>query len=165
MPVDELEELGRALEGELEWIRARRTKAAWPEVQARLGMEKKPIAFGGVTPEHVRAAVRVIARNAALRLEELQYRADPARVGALWDRLARLADEEAERHRQETSARLGQVFANAAENVDFWKRQMEGAKHVLVLLCKTCGAPQERTRDFRCGYCGGELFRRREDES
>jgi len=78
--------------------------------------------------------------------------------------LARLAEEEAERHRQAASGRLGQIFSNAAENVDYWKSQMEGAKQVLVLLCKTCGAPQEKTRDFRCGYCGGELFRRREEE-
>lgn len=160
----ELEELELALEGELEWIRARRTKAAWPEVQARLGLEQKPIAFGGVTPEHVRAAVRLLARNAALRLEELQHRVERARASALWDRLARLADEEAERHRQASGARLGQVFANAAENVDFWKSQWDGAKNVLVLLCKTCGAPQEKTRDYRCGYCGGELFRRQEEE-
>jgi hypothetical protein len=127
-------------------------------------MPGKPIAFGGVTPEHVRAAVRVVARNAAVRLEELQYRtADPGRVRRFWDRLGRLADEEAERQRQAGAARLGQVFANAAENVDFWKGQWEG-KNVVVLLCKTCGAPQEKTRDFRCGYCGGELFRRREEE-
>lgn len=164
MSANELEELERALEGELEWIRARTNKAAWPEVQTHCGLQKTPIAFGGVTPEHMRAVVRVIARNAAVRLEELQYRADGERVRALWDRLGRLADEEAERHRRGASARLGQVFANATENVDFWKDQWQGAKNVLVLLCKNCGAPQEKTRDFRCGYCGGELFRRREDE-
>jgi hypothetical protein len=159
----DLDSLERSLDEALEWIRARMNKKDWPEVQQRYGLKPTPIAFGGVTADHVRAVMRLAGRDAAAQLEQLQHTADRGRVTALWDRLCRLAEEEVERHRRGASGRLGQVFVNAAENVDFWREQMAGSKSVIVLLCKTCGAAQEKTRDFRCEYCGGDLFQRQED--
>jgi len=158
----DLDGLERSLDEALSWIRARMNKAAWPEVQARYGLKPTPIAFGGVTPDHVRAVVRMAARDAALQLERIQQSADSGRVEAFWNRLVCLADEEAERHRRASSSKLGQVFSNATESVDFWRAQWAGAKNVIVLLCKNCGAAQEKKRDFTCEYCGGDLFHRKE---
>jgi hypothetical protein len=158
-----LEELGRALDEALEWIRARANKAGWPEVQKKYGLAVTPIAFGGVTPDHMRAVVRALTREVAGRLDAIQRQEDVAAVQAFWNRLVVLAEQEAARQKAGAAGRLGGVFTHAAENVDFWKEQMEGMKNVVVLLCKNCGAAQEQTRNFKCAYCDGDLFRRPEE--
>lgn len=151
------------LEQHLAWVRDRaRDKASWPAVQQHYGLPPTPIAFGGVTPKHVQDVVQQIVRLAATQLDALGTQADPARVEALWNRLAQVTEHEAKAHQARAAGNLGQIFQNATANVDFWQQKQEGWSLQLTLICKSCGAAQQKTRDFKCSYCSGDLFRRRE---
>jgi len=158
---DPLAQIEETLEQHLAWVRDRaRDKAAWPAVQQHYGLPPTPIAFGGVTPDHVRAVVQQLVRLAATQLDALGTTVAPARIEALWNRLAELADTEAKQQASRASGSLGHIFQNATANVDFWQQKHEGWSLQLTLICKSCGAAQQKTRDFKCSYCSGDLFRR-----
>jgi DNA-directed RNA polymerase subunit RPC12/RpoP len=52
---------------------------------------------------------------------------------------------------------LGDIFANATASVGQYPWQGRPMPKQ-VLICATCGAPQEKERRFECNYCGGDLF-------
>jgi hypothetical protein len=94
---------------------------------------------------------------------------DPAKVNALWTRLAELVDREtgAPPNAPPPAAGLGlgSIFQNATASVG--KEPWAGMTYSnrLTLICKNCGSPQQKPRDFQCVYCGGPLFRHPGDPS
>ena len=49
---------------------------------------------------------------------------------------------------------LGEVFAGAAAQP---QAQPQPAPHGTILRCSHCGAPQQQTGQFTCGFCGGQI--------
>jgi len=112
----------------------------------------------------------VVLRYAA-ELEAAAAHLPEAVTNAGFGRLTRVVDDERRAHRQwqeekkPKSKFLGNILANATASVDdpFWTAFRW--KPNFVAICKTCGAPQERERDFRCRYCRGHLFQSPNEES
>ena len=154
------------LEQHLVWVRAQaKDKKAWPAVQQHYGLAVTPIAFGGVTGPHIKAVVQQLVKQAAAQLDGVSGE-DPERTSRLWDHLAGLAEREATAHTAAATAGagLGQIFQNATAHVDFWQEKMGDWRKPVTLICKNCGASQQKTRDFKCTFCGGDLFRRTGDD-
>lgn len=58
-------------------------------------------------------------------------------------------------------SRLGGIFANVRSTKNLAKEQNKKHewKDSLTLSCEGCGAPQEKSGDMRCEYCGGRLVK------
>lgn len=169
----ELDELEATLEQHLRFVRERaRAASAWGEVVQFYGLDPGAHAggFGAVSADQLRAAVQAVVLRAARYLETLERAgADPARVEALWSRLGALAQTECTAHAGGGAAPkrdlgLGSIFKNATASVG--QHPWDGLTYetTLTLICKTCGAAQRKSRDFRCAYCRGDLFRRKGDD-
>lgn len=152
----------------------------WAAVASHYGL---PDVTGGSTPvpaEQVALALEALVGQARAHLGQLKRGQGVPRdvVRALGMRLDRLAEMELERYRRASApedeaapgapgggGRLGSIFANVTATASMspgarsqqWQRQV-------TLECRTCGAPQQETRNFECAYCGGELFRRQTGE-
>lgn len=153
--------LEEQLEAHLTYVRAAaKSPARWPEVQRHYGLPVEAAPFGVVSPTQLHAVVQAIVLGAARQLETIT--APHAELERLWQRLGRLAADEANAHAAASSPKsnlgLGSIFAHATAHVG--KEWWAGMKYDynLVALCRQCGAAQEKARDFKCGYCGGPLF-------
>lgn len=58
-------------------------------------------------------------------------------------------------------SRLGGIFANVRSTKNLVEEQNKKHewKDSLTLRCEGCGAPQEKSGDMRCEYCGGRLVK------
>ncbi len=149
------------LDEHLAYVReAAKTPARWPDVQRHYGVPVEPAPFGVVSPTQVHTVVQAIVLAAARQLDAMA--APTPDLEWLWQRLGRLAADEANAHRAATAPKsslgVGGIFANATAHVgkEWWANMKY--EHTLVALCRTCGAAQEKARDFKCSYCGGALF-------
>jgi hypothetical protein len=129
------------------------------EIEATFAGE---IAAARAGADAARAKELVLA--AARELDALVATVPAARLNDAWDRLSKLALDERQAPARKPS-RLGNLFANATAHVDDspfkdvkWDRRF-------LVLCRSCGAPQQTPRDFRCAYCGGDVFRRPDEGS
>lgn len=52
---------------------------------------------------------------------------------------------------------VGSIFANAAATAGKAPWQSVKVPASAVLVCVTCGAPQQKPLDFRCPYCGNPI--------
>jgi hypothetical protein len=111
------------------------------------------------------ARVKSLVLAAAKELDALVATVPAARLNDAWDRLSKLAlDERQAEAKPRKPSRLGNLFANATANVeDSPFKDVKWERRFLV-LCTSCGAPQQTPRDFKCAYCGGDVFRRPEEE-
>jgi len=81
-------------------------------------------------------------------------------------RLARIVEHETERYlravaaagQPKRSSGIAAIFQNAVETARLspwanleWDRR-------LTVTCRTCGAPQLTRREFRCEFCGSDMF-------
>jgi len=156
-------ELEATLDRELAFVREHaRTEGKWGEVLARYRITAQaPAKFPSIA--NVRAVVNALVIQCAVECEAILH-ADPAAT-ALWHRLTRVVDEEQRAHaaflppEKPKSKLLGNLFANATASVneEFWTAFKWSDR--FVAICKSCGAPQEKARDFKCRYCRGDLFR------
>ena len=113
----------------------------------------------------VGARVNALVLAAAKELDALVSTVPAARLNDAWDRLSKMAlDAKQTEARPRKPSRLGNLFANATANVeDSPFKDVKWERRFLV-LCTSCGAPQQTPRDFKCAYCGGDVFRRPEEE-
>lgn len=141
--------------------------SAWVEACRYYGLVIQGRSAGPATVDEVANALRVVMVRAAAELERVQaaFDEDDDRVQRLWDRLAGLIPKEAEVYKARITPKAGGlglagIFENAQASVGkHWWSDMKFDLRI-TLICKTCGAPQQKTRDFVCAYCGGDLFRR-----
>jgi hypothetical protein len=162
-----LQQFEATLEQHVRFVReGARTPEAWKAVAAFYGLPPPASASGPVSVPEMVAALLALVLQAARHLETIPVdEDDQERVEALWNRLVGLVDDEGQAYEASLAPRaaklgLASIFENATASVgkhawSNWKMDRR-----LVLLCKTCGAAQEKTRDFRCSYCRGDLFRR-----
>lgn len=158
-----LDEFEANLNQHLQYVReSARDPAAWERARAHYGVPAGIAPVIGKAPAaQVKAVLQKVVVSAATHLESIQAHEDPARVDALWTRLGRIVDEEMKAYAAPSAgAGLGSIFQNATANVG--KEPWAGMKwdEQIVLLCKSCGASQQKTRDFKCTFCSGDLFRR-----
>jgi len=113
----------------------------------------------------VAARVNALVLAAARELDALVGTAPAARLNDAWDRLSRMALEARQADaRPRKPSRLGNLFANATANAaDSPFANVKWERRILV-LCTSCGAPQQTPRDFKCAYCGGDVYRRPDEE-
>jgi ribosomal protein L37E len=157
-----LDALDQILEAHLAFVRdAARTPVRWPDVQRHYGLHVEAAPFGAVSATQVHAVVQAIVLGVAREVEKLG--ASDADCSVMWTRLGRLAIDEASAHADSIKPKtnnlgLGNIFANATAQVgkEWWAGMKYDEK--IVALCRSCGAAQERTRDFKCAYCGGAMF-------
>ncbi len=149
------------LDAHVSYVRgAAKNPGSWPDVQRHYGLPVEPAPFGAVSAAQVHAVMQAIVLGAARQLETTS--APPTELERLWQRLGRLAADEANAQAATVAPKsnlgLGGIFANATAHVG--KEWWAGMKydHVLMAICRTCGAAQEKPRDFKCSYCGGALF-------
>jgi hypothetical protein len=116
-------------------------------------------------PAEVGARVNALVLAAAKELDGLAATVPAARLNDAWDRLSRTAlDAKQAEGKPRKPSRLGNLFANATANVeDSPFKDVKWERRFLV-LCTSCGAPQQTPRDFKCAYCGGDVFRRPEED-
>ena len=107
------------------------------------------------------ARVSGLVLAAAKELDALVGIVPAARLNDAWDRLSRMAlDAKQAEAKPRKPSRLGNLFANATANVaDSPWANVKWERRFLV-LCRSCGAPQQTPRDFKCAYCGGDVFQR-----
>jgi hypothetical protein len=157
-------ELEAVLDRELAFVRAAaRRPGGFKEVLARYGNGSAP-ATAPATPTvaQLRTVVNALVLQCAAALEQAP---DGRAAVALWQRLTRIVDEEGRAYEELAGAEkprsklLGNILQNATASVndEFWTRFKWSER--LVALCKTCGAPQQKARGYRCRYCGGDMFR------
>ena len=134
------------------------------EIEAAFAREIEA-ARAGTGAAEVGARVNALVLAAAKELDALVGAVPPARLNDAWDRLSKLAlDARQAEAKPRKPSRLGNLFANATANVgDSPFNNVKWERRFLV-LCTSCGAPQQTPRDFKCAYCGGDVFRRPEDE-
>lgn len=156
-------ELEQTLDRELSFVHEKaRTPGGWAEVQARYQITA-PLPKAAPSAQQLRMVVNGLVLQCAQALEQAGDRSEAAH--ALWLRLCRTVDEEGRAHQEwlgpqkPRSKLLGNIMANATASVneEFWTAFKWNAR--VVALCKTCGAPQQTPRDYKCGYCGGDIFR------
>lgn len=166
---DRLHALDETLDAHVRYVlESAGVPATWVTACQYYGLVVQGRSAGAATVDEVADALRIVALRAATELERAQ-REDPEldedRVERLWDRLARLVPTEAEVYRARITPRtgglgLGSIFENAQASVGkHWWSEMKFEARI-TLICKVCGAPQQKSRDFTCVYCGGDLFRR-----
>lgn len=145
---------------------------AWDAVFAHYGLAPEPPharleearrlgLTAGATPTEVRRALDVMAARALTELRRVASPSD-ARARQLEARLSTLPADEARRYEAEVPKRapraagVASVFARALETSKQvpWAQPIDSTS---VLTCPTCGAPQERSLDFRCRHCGGKI--------
>jgi hypothetical protein len=155
-------ELEATLERELSLVRAAaRRPDGWRDVLERYRIAAAPPP-GPPTVAQLRLVVNALVLQCAAALEQAP---DGKSALALWQRLTRVVDEEGRAHAEwlgppwPPSQLLGNILRNATASVhdELWARFQWSER--LVALCKTCGAPQQKARDYRCRYCGGDMFR------
>lgn len=145
---------------------------AWDAVLAHYGLAPEPPharleearrlgLSAGATPTEVRRAFEAMVARALAELWRVAPPHDPS-ASKLAARLSALPAEEARRYEAEVPKRapraagVASVFARALET----SKQVPWAQPIdatTVLSCPTCGAPQERSLDFRCRHCGGKI--------
>jgi hypothetical protein len=167
-----VEELEATLDRELAFVRERaRAEGRWgEEVLSRYRIEAvAPAKLPSVA--NVRVVVNALVLQCAVECEKILSAAPhDARATALWHRLTRVVDDEQRAHaaflppEKPKSKLLGNLFANATASVneEFWTAFKWSDR--FVAICKSCGAPQEKARDFKCRYCRGDLFRGPDEE-
>jgi hypothetical protein len=154
-------ELAASLDAELGFVRTRMGSIAdWEEVTARYGL---PAPAAAPTHPEQHAVLSHIIVAHARALEQIAPASPPALVRSLWDRLAREAAAAATPPKPRSKF-LGNLFVNATASVNDGPFAHIRWDSRIVVLCKNCGAPQERPREGRCSYCSGELFQRSEEE-
>lgn len=166
MTIDELE---ATLDRELAIVRQEaRVDGGWARVLERYQIQALP-PKAKPTAQQVRVVVNGLVMQCALALDQTGDKGP--RALALWQRLCRTVEEEGRAHQEflgpakPKSKLLGNIMANATASVneEFWTQFKWNER--IVALCKTCGAPQQKSRDYRCKYCGGEMFRGMEFEN
>lgn len=167
--MSELEAFESNLDAHVRWVReSARAPSAWERARAHYGVPPGIAPVTGAAPAaQVRAVLQAVVLRAAHHLESLQAHADPARLDALWARLGQLVEHETKAYEQSTGGaapaggRLGGLFANATAHVgkEPWAG-MEWSQQITV-LCRACGAAQAESRESKCRYCSGDLFKRR----
>ncbi len=167
--MSELDAFESNLDAHVRWVReSARDPAAWEQAPSHYGVPPGIAPLTGPAPvAPVRAVLQAIVLRAAHHLESLQAHADPTRLDALWTRLGELVEREAHEYQQAVGpaapapSRLGGIFANATASVG--KEPWAGMQwsNQITVLCRSCGAAQAESRETKCRYCGGDLFRRR----
>jgi len=156
MTPDEIEEV---LDRELAFVRERaRVDGGWAEVLQRYTIPSLPPKKPSV--QQLRIVVNALVMQAALALEQSGERTP--RAQQLWQRLCQVVDAEGRAHQEFVKPRsklLGNIMNNATASVneEFWTAFKWNER--VVCLCKTCGAPQQKAADYKCRYCGGDMFR------
>jgi hypothetical protein len=155
-----LDEIEQVLDRELAFVREKaRVDGGWAEVLQRYTIQalppKKPSA------QQLRVVVNALVMQAALALDQSGDRSP--RAQQFWQRLMQVVDTEG-RAQQEflgkpRSKLLGNIMNNATASVneEFWTAFKWNER--IVALCKTCGAPQQKSADYKCKYCGGDMFK------
>ena len=108
--------------------------------------------------------IKGLVLAAAKELDGLVGTVPAARLNDAWDRLSKMAlDAKQAEAKPRKPSRLGNLFANATANAeDSPFKDVKWERRFLV-LCTSCGAPQQTPRDFKCAYCGGDVYRRPEE--
>lgn len=117
----------------------------WAEVARAYGLEDAP------REVQLRAALDAVAAWGSSLL------GDGAAEGRA--QLERFTEDALAETRPKTGALagLGAIFANATANVGWWAQRASSAGSI-VASCPGCGATQRKVLEFRCEYCGGELY-------
>lgn len=156
-------DLEQTLNCELAFVREKaRATGGWAEVQARYQLAS-PLPKAAPSAQQLRMVVNGLVMQCAQALEQSGDRSPAAH--ALWLRLCRTVDEEGRAHQEwlgpgkPRSKLLGNIMQNATASVNeaFWTAFKWNAR--IVAMCKTCGAPQQTARNYKCSYCGGDMFR------
>ncbi|MGE0868341.1 MAG: hypothetical protein AB7P03_07260 [Kofleriaceae bacterium] len=158
-----LTEIEYKLDHELAFVRAQATvDGGWRRVveryQLQLPCPARP------TVRDLCAVVHHLCMRALAALDELGP--PPSESLALLGRLGQLVEvegrayDEALRARAPVSRLLGNLFHNATASVDDQPWAAFRWQERIVAKCKTCGAPQQVPSNYRCGYCGGDMFKR-----
>ena len=160
MTIDEIEQV---LDRELAFVREKaRVDGGWAEVLQKYTIPALPPPKGKPpSAQQLRVVVNALVMQAALALDQSGDRTP--RALEFWQRLCQVVDAEG-RAQQEflgkpRSKLLGNILANATASVneEFWTAFKWNER--VVCLCKTCGAPQQKSADYKCKYCGGDMFR------
>ena len=146
-------------------------RQGWIPAMRSYGLEPGQSSGEVPAPEaEVREALWVVVRRATAHLDQVCVAnpdLDPVKVEAIRSRLARLVDHEAGRYGTaiaETStappAGVASIFQNAVQTSKMspWAN-LEYDRKVTV-VCKTCGAAQQSQAEFRCEFCGSDVFER-----
>ncbi len=170
-----LDDLLTTLDREVIFVRQQaRLAGGWPAVLEHFKLPiPSPAPTGLATAQQVRLVLTGLCIHAGQALETAQVGAAASEVLDVWDRLTKLVDEEGRTHQayldehapaKPKSKLLGNLMKNAVASVDdpFWTA-FKWQSRILV-MCRSCGAPQERARDFKCAYCRGDVFRRPGDD-
>jgi hypothetical protein len=157
-----IQEIEAVLERELAFVREKaRLDGGWAEVLQRYTIQalppKKPSA------QQLRVVVNALVMQAALALDQSGDRTP--RAQEFWQRLCQVVDIEGRAHQEflgpqkPRSKLLGNIMNNATASVneEFWTAFKWNTR--VVCLCKTCGAPQQKSADYKCKYCGGDMFK------
>lgn len=154
------------LDQHLEHVRANAgERAKFAVVAANYGV---PVASSGPLGEgEIRAVYRAIAARAWSGLDAIASGLPPDRVAAVRARLHRLEEVEtrivlerlAKQAQTPAASHLGvgAIFKNATASRSFWE-ELEWKERAFSSRCGSCGANQEKPRDFRCRYCGAALL-------
>lgn len=146
----------------------------WPEAVRQAGLPARPPAGGPAPAEEVRGVLDALVVEALAALDEHAATTDPVQLAGLRQRLGMLADHETRRYAaamervaaeapsKKPSSGIANIFKNAVETY-----QMSPWAHLkydnrITITCRTCGAPQQTQREFRCEFCGGDVFNREE---
>jgi hypothetical protein len=157
-----VQEIESVLDRELAFVREKaRVDGGWAEVLERYQIQtlapKKPSA------QQLRVVVNGLVMQAAAALEQSGDKGPVA--FAFWQRLCQVVESEGRAHQdflgplKPRSKLLGNILHNATASVneEFWTQFKWNER--IVALCKTCGAPQQKSADYKCKYCGGDMFK------
>ena len=142
----------------------------WIPAMRSYGLEPGPRSGEAPAPAgEVREALWVVVRKATAHLDQVcaaDPDLDPARVEAIRSRLARLVDHEADRYGSALEKTAGasapsgvsSIFQNAVQTSQMnpWANLKYDRK--ITVVCKTCGAAQQSQAEFRCEFCGSDVF-------
>jgi|GEM_PF-4649496 len=170
-----LDDLVATLDREVAFVNEHaRLPGGWGAVLDRFKLPAPEVAATGLaSAQQVRLVLTALTIQAGQALEAAGQGEPQSRVLDVWDRLTKLVDEEGRAHAayldehapaKPRSKLLGNLLKNAVASVDdpFWTAFQWQRR--LMVMCRSCGAPQERARDFKCAYCRGDVFRRPGDE-
>lgn len=172
-----LDELTRQLSEHVDYVfrSARGEHEGWPAAARHYGVATGPAVAGPAATAEVRAALDAVVRQAGAHLDQLISTgqvSDDLRVAGIRRRLSGLPAREAARYEEarveavtpkKPDAGVANIFANAAKSAANNPWAGLGFDRQLTLTCATCGAPQQTEREFKCEYCGGDVFRRGSD--
>jgi hypothetical protein len=153
-------EIEQILDRELVFVRERaRVDGGWAEVLQKYTIPSLPPKRPSA--QQLRIVVNALAMQAAVALEQSGDKSE--RAQKFWQRLCQVVDIEGRAYQELLGAPrkklLGNILQNATASVneEFWTAFKWNER--VVCMCKTCGAPQQKSADYKCRYCGGDMFR------